>query len=115
MSAPIQGPNEQFQDALTRLGGDIELMKTMAAIVVEDGPILQRQMVDAASADDWVSTADASHSLRGLLATFQLGGAVSKLEQLERLARQGDGPAVKSMLGECVADVKSLIRQVSLV
>ena len=86
-----------LQAALRRLGGDTELLREMAQIVVEDAPGLLAQALsaravgdlDARNPDDFDAAARAAHALKGLLSNFS-DPAARAAQLAETVLRQHD-------------------------
>lgn len=75
--------------ALRRLGGDAELLREMAAIVVQDAPGLLAQAVAGLDSDERETAARAAHSLKGLASNFS-NPAAGAAEAAEIELRRGD-------------------------
>jgi HPt (histidine-containing phosphotransfer) domain-containing protein len=63
--------------ALRRLGGDVELLRELAAIYVQDAPELVLQATSALAQRDLQQAAHAAHSLKGLSSNFSAAAAAA--------------------------------------
>jgi HPt (histidine-containing phosphotransfer) domain-containing protein len=75
--------------ALRRLGGDAELLREMALIVVQDMPELLVQACSGLMSDDLEPAARAAHSLKGLAANFS-EPAARAAQEAETAIRSGN-------------------------
>jgi HPt (histidine-containing phosphotransfer) domain-containing protein len=72
-------------DALSRLGGDAELLTAIIQIYLEDAPGLLHRIREAAETGDANALQRSAHSLKGLAATLSAAdvtGAASRLEHM---------------------------------
>jgi PAS domain S-box-containing protein len=87
-------PGKQVLDwraALLRLDGDSELFLELAALFLEDGPPLWRELESALAQNDEARAARAVHSLKGVLVNFGAARALSAAEQMSAALRDGAG------------------------
>ena len=71
---------------LTRLGGDVELLRDLIDMFAEDAPVMIAQMSEAAAAGYCEDVQHFAHSLRGLAANFGAVRVTGLLAQLEEKA-----------------------------
>lgn len=81
----------QFDEksALEALDGERELLCQLATMFVEDAPQLLTELEDALAADDPIAARRATHSLKGLVATFFAASTVELAHRLEQAAADG--------------------------
>lgn len=103
MVTPSPGTSLDREVALARVGGDLELLKEIAGLFLEDYPNAQAELRTAAAEGDARAVERAAHGLKGSVANFgatpvfelaraiegmgrarDLTGIDSKLEQLDR-------------------------------
>jgi HPt (histidine-containing phosphotransfer) domain-containing protein len=76
--------------ALSRVGGDAELLKEIAALFMEDYPNVLAEIRAAAARGDANGVERAAHGLKGSVANFGAQAAVDAAFQLEQMGRAGD-------------------------
>jgi two-component system sensor histidine kinase/response regulator len=77
------------QFALSRVGGDIDLLKEVAVIFLGDYPRILTELREAVLSQNAARVEEAAHTLKGSVAVFgakQAAGAALELEQMGRLA-----------------------------
>lgn len=81
----------QFDEklALEALDGERELLSQLATMFVEDAPQLLTELEDAVASDDPVAARRATHSIKGLVATFFAAPTVELAHRLEQAAADG--------------------------
>lgn len=81
----------QFDEksALEALDGERELLSQLATMFVEDAPQLLTDLENAVAADDPAAARRATHSVKGLVATFFAAPAVDLAHRLEQAAADG--------------------------
>jgi signal transduction histidine kinase/DNA-binding response OmpR family regulator len=97
-----------FNSALARLGNDRNLFADLVTFFMEDAPELLsaiRTGLDNGNADDVMR---ASHSLKGLLSSFDAHQAVSLAARIENAAREGDLVAACEVLPRLEDEVTRL-------
>lgn len=96
--------------ALRRLGGNENLLKTMAVFFLEDAPSLMDQLVKELEAKDFDAVFHRAHSLKGLSATFDALEFKQLAEEVETLGRSRN----EAMLAKKIPELRSeFIRLVS--
>jgi|KBSMisStaDraftv2_1062788.scaffolds.fasta_scaffold726953_2 HPt (histidine-containing phosphotransfer) domain-containing protein len=88
--------NEQLQDqvldratALARVGGDLELLKEIADLFLDEYPRALDDMRKALATGDAPLLERAAHGLKGSVANFGARAAVDPAFQLEQLGKAG--------------------------
>jgi two-component system sensor histidine kinase/response regulator len=73
--------------ALTRVGGDAELLKEIALLFLEDYPKVMTELRDAAERGDAKNLERAAHGLKGSVSNFGARAAVDAALSLENMGR----------------------------
>lgn len=102
----------RFADALTRLSGDVEILQTLAIIAAEDAPKLMDQLNDARRDEDWQEYAKTSHSLKGLLSTFETDEPVSRIQTLIDAARREDVQTIATTHEGLLVEIRTLVERI---
>src|SRR5579863_9547145 len=90
MKTEFPGPGLDRELALSRVGGDAELLKEIAALFMEDYPSVLTEIRAAAARGDAKGVERAAHGLKGSVANFGAQTAVDAALQIERMGRAGD-------------------------
>ncbi len=77
MSTELAGSSIDREVALSRVGGDAELLREIAALFLDDYPKVMADLHDAAARGDASTVERTAHSLKGSVANF---GAKSVME-----------------------------------
>ena len=85
---PGQGLDREL--ALSRVGGDAELLKEIAALFMEDYPNVLAEIRAAVARGDAKGVERAAHGLKGSVANFGAQAAVDAALHIERMGRVGD-------------------------
>ncbi len=112
MSLLNQSQRAQFSDALTRVGGDEEILIALAEMAVEDAPPMLDQLQGQVQAEQWGAVAQTAHALKGLLSAFETGPPVEELQPLIDAARSSQGEAAHAVFGDLRPSLQSLVGQV---
>jgi HPt (histidine-containing phosphotransfer) domain-containing protein len=75
--------------ALSRVGGDLELLKEIAAIFLEDSPKILGEIRGALEKKDAQAVERAAHNLKGSVANFGARSTVEAALRLEQIGRSG--------------------------
>jgi CheY-like chemotaxis protein len=75
--------------ALARAGGNVELLKEMAAVFLREVPVLMTDLHKAVAAADARATECAAHKLKGCVGNFTARPAFEAASKLEVLGRDG--------------------------
>jgi two-component system sensor histidine kinase/response regulator len=78
------------QLSLTRVGGDVELLREIAALFIEDCPRALQELRHAVDQGDSPKIENAAHCLKGSVANFGAKLAVDAAFRLERMGRAGE-------------------------
>lgn len=111
-SLPAGGPADQLRSldralALSRVGGDLELLQEIARLFLDDTPRMMKEIRDAMAAGDARAVERAAHSLKGCVANFGANSAFEAALAMERKGRGGD----LSGIHELYAQLERLIGQ----
>ena len=83
-------PGIDHDRALKALDGDLELLKDLARMFVEDAPILLEKLRKAVNDNDPKQVRTIAHSLKGLIATYFSKTGVDIAQRLEDSAAGGE-------------------------
>ena len=89
MNTGFPGRGLDRELALTRVGGDAELLQEIAALFIEDYPGVLAEIRAAAARGDAKGLEHAAHGLKGSVANFGAQAAVDAALQLELMGRAG--------------------------
>ena len=87
--APVE-PTFDREEALNRVGGDPEVLREIAELLIESLPGHLSGMRAAIARGDAPALGRAAHSLKGAVATFGARSAVDAAVRLETLAQEND-------------------------
>ncbi len=90
MSRPasqIAGENLDLELALSRVGGDIDLLKEIAHLFVQDYPKVLMELHQAVDSGDTQAVERTAHGLKGSVSTFGARAAMEAARTLENLGR----------------------------
>jgi HPt (histidine-containing phosphotransfer) domain-containing protein len=73
--------------ALSRVGGDVELLKEIADLFLDDYPKLVAELREAVSAGDATRVERTAHGLKGSVSNFGAQAATNAALSLEKLGR----------------------------
>jgi len=77
------------QLSLTHVGGDVELLREIAALFIEDCPRALAELRQAVEQQDASKLENAAHALKGSVANFGAQDAVDAAFRLEQMGRSG--------------------------
>ena len=100
MDAQVPEPALDRQSSLLRVGGDMELLREIAVLFVEDCPRALAEIRDAAARGDAAKLENAAHALKGSVANFGAQSAVEPAFRLEQMGRAGQMSEVPETLRE---------------
>ena len=83
-------PEWDFEAALARVGGDLDLLRQVTEVFLQEYPKTLSQLCSAIREGDGKTAREAIHSLKGELAYFAAEGAVRELTILRDLLLAGD-------------------------
>ena len=90
MNTEFPGKGLDRELALSRVGGDAELLKEIAALFMEDYPSVLAEIRAAAARGDPKGVERAAHGLKGSVANFGAQATVDAAFQLEQMGHAGD-------------------------
>ncbi len=94
--------------ALERVGGDVDLLKEIAGLFIEDEKNMVSAIESAISAQDSKLLERSAHTLKGCVANFGAAEAFEASFRLEKLGRAGDWTGVPNSLRELNAALNQL-------
>ena len=89
MNGQLQVQDLDRNAALSRVGGDLDLLKEIAALFLEEYPRELDDIHKGLAAGDAPAIERAAHGLKGSVANFGARAAVDSAFQLEQLGRAG--------------------------
>ncbi|MCZ7686457.1 MAG: ATP-binding protein [Sandaracinaceae bacterium] len=98
-------PSLDLDAALSRAGGQRELLRELAAMFAEQRPALLAELREAVEARDAPTLRRAAHTLKGSLALFGASEATRLAAELERMGREGAFQASAERLAELEAEL----------
>ncbi len=97
-----------FQQTLTRLAGNRQLLRELIEFFQEDAPLLLTEIAQGLTDGDVDQVRRASHSLKGLASNFDAEGVVAAARRLELGARERDLRNADGWLVELRVEVERL-------
>jgi HPt (histidine-containing phosphotransfer) domain-containing protein len=85
MSVPSSSPTLNRELALSRVGGDVELLREIAVLFLEDYPKALEEIRDALARGDARGVERSAHGLKGSVANFGADQAVDAARQIEEM------------------------------
>ncbi|MGQ9603231.1 MAG: response regulator [bacterium] len=76
--------------AIRQLEGDVELLKELAGVFVEQSDILMERMKDALDKGDTIAVERIAHTIKGSISNFAAKRVFRAAEHLEEISRKGD-------------------------
>ena len=86
------------QLALSRVGGDIQLLREIAVLFVEECPRSLAEIQGAVEQGDPARLESAAHALKGSVANFGARAAVDAASRLEQMGRNEEMSQAEEML-----------------
>ena len=86
------------QLALSRVGGDQELLREIAVLFIDECPRALAEIRDAVGCRDAVKLENAAHALKGSVANFGARDAVEAAFRLEQMGRAKEMTEAEGML-----------------
>ena len=87
MSTELAGSPIDRELALSRVGGDTELLREIACLFLEDYPKVMAELRDAAARGDASGVERTAHSLKGSVSNFGAKGVIETALQIEDFGR----------------------------
>ncbi len=97
------------EQALDRVGNDLELLKDMANFFLEDAVSLLIGIEEAAATGDAETVALNAHTLKGLSANFDAHSAVQAANEIEKLGREVDFIGIQRRLSDLKTEVDCVV------
>lgn len=101
--------------ALERVGGDQELLKEIAELFIEDGPLLLKDVRAAVDAGDTTALQRSAHSLKGSVANFGADAAVEAALNLEKMGANGTLDGAPEALASLESEIQKLVAVLSAI
>ena len=103
------GSGLDWSAALLGLAGRADLLETVVAAFVDEGPALLRQISEAVERGDAESLARAAHTMCGSLSYFGVQRPVELADRLQKMGRDGDLGGASDMLRELETELQGLL------
>jgi two-component system sensor histidine kinase/response regulator len=87
MSGHLQEPVLDRAEAMARVGGDLDLLKEIASLFLDEYPRSMDEIQKALATGDAKMLERSAHGLKGAVANFGARTAVDAASQLEQLGR----------------------------
>lgn len=97
-----------LDEALENIGGDMDLLKEILEIFLDDYPNQMEQIQEGILAGDSKAVEQAAHSLKGSVANFAAGRAREAAYRLEVLGREGNLGEAKEALADLEREIGDL-------
>jgi two-component system sensor histidine kinase/response regulator len=94
--------------AIENLGGDMDLLKEIIEIFLDDFPNQMKQIREGILAGDAEAVEHAAHSLKGSVANFAAKRAYDAAYRLEVLGREGNLGEANEALGDLEKEIEGL-------
>jgi HPt (histidine-containing phosphotransfer) domain-containing protein len=98
-----------LNDALARVDHDRELLQTLAALFVEQGPKDFAAIQAAMAVQDPVALARSAHRLKGALLQFCAPAALAATRELEALGKAGNLEAAEEVCARLETELHRLL------
>jgi HPt (histidine-containing phosphotransfer) domain-containing protein len=98
------------ENALRRLGDDVELLDQIIQIFLEDAPGLVHSAREALARGDAAELRRSAHSLKGMMATLGAQTGVNAAYRLEQCAASNELTEASTLIHECGERVGELTR-----
>lgn len=85
----VEGAVIDYSAAIRHLEGDVDLLKEIAEMFLEESPALMDQMREAASRGDSKTLERAAHTIKGSVGNFAAKPAFEAAQRLEDIGREG--------------------------
>jgi PAS domain S-box-containing protein len=99
---------------LERLGGDEELLQTLAQMFIADAPNYCQQLQEAFTSGDISSLSREAHTIKGVLSTFSDEAGTAIAYRIEQQAKQGNADGLASQVEElkqATLDLMAVLQQ----
>ena len=97
--------------ALSRVGGDAELLKEIAILFLGEYPKILDALRDAAGSGDAAKLERTAHSLKGSVSNFGAGVAVEAARKLEAMGRARQTDEAAPLIGALESALTALARE----
>ncbi|MEP7354580.1 MAG: Hpt domain-containing protein [Acidobacteriota bacterium] len=108
-------PILDFENALSRAGGDLDLLKEIAALFLDEYPRSLAELRQALAEGDAEAVGRTAHGLKGAVANFGAQPAVDAAFTLEQMGQSHDlaaGSETLANLKQALADLKQELEQI---
>jgi two-component system sensor histidine kinase/response regulator len=108
MSSSVPESSLDRQLALSRVGGDLDLLREIAVLFLDECPRALLEIHQAVAGEDAAKLENAAHSLKGSVANFGATAAVAaalRLEQMGRAQQLVEAPEALRALEQALSKV----------
>jgi len=102
------GPVLDREAALSRVGGDVDLLREVGALFLKECPSVVSDLRNAVTARDAQGIERQAHSIKGSVSTFGAGAAFKAALELESQGRNRDLREVESNLQQFESSLERL-------
>ncbi len=96
-------------EALERVEGDLDLLKELVDLFLEEVPTMMGEIESAITAGDPAALQHAAHTLKGSVSNFSAPGAITASFALEKMGRQQDLATAASAFASLKQELEHLI------
>lgn len=96
-------------EALERVEGDLDLLKELVDLFVEETPTMVGEIESAITAGNPTALQHAAHTLKGSVSNFAAPGAIAASLTLEQMGRQQDTSQAASAFASLKRELERLI------
>ncbi len=107
-AAPAALPPINLNDALEIVGGDVDVLRTVVEMVLQETPELYDALKDAVARHDAHATERAAHKLKGNLANVGSGPAREVAQQLETMGTTGNLDGAEAAMAQLGTEIQRL-------
>src|SRR5262249_7916737 len=110
----LLAPVMDVDNALRRLGSDVELLEQIIQIFLEDAPSLVHNARQSLARGDAAELRRSAHSVKGMMATLGAQAGVNAAFRLEQCAASGDLSDASALIHDCgerVSELTQLLQQ----
>jgi HPt (histidine-containing phosphotransfer) domain-containing protein len=110
-----ESQKQRFAEALARVAGDEDILRTLASITAEDAPELLSRLERQREAGDWDDYAKTAHAVKGMFSAFETGQPVCRLEEVIDAARKQQPGDVQKWHDALLADLHALLDEIKAI
>ena len=112
-SKTVPSVGVDLEAALAQVGGDLDLLKEIALLFCEDGPLMLEEIRRSIDSGDSKALAHHAHTLKGAVGNFGATDAGELAKQLELMDRHKDLTQASATFAQLATRIESLISSLS--